>query len=320
MLIEPKHPRLSLRRQCELLGLNRSTWYYEAALETAANLALMRRIDEQYLRTPFYGSRRMTAWLRRAGEEVNRKRVQRLMRLMGLEAIYPKPRTTVTVVCHKYPYLLRNVVITRPNQVWAADITYVPMRAGYLYLTAILDWYSRYVLAWRLSNSLDTDFCLEALDEALSRGRPEIFNTDQGVQYTSREFTGRLQAAGVAISMDGRGRALDNVFVERLWRSVKYEEVYLKDYASGTECQAGLAAYLKFYCEERPHQALDYRTPWEAYRDDRTNEAAQKGTAGRGSRGAHGDGLGSAARPVAALQAAPLRPARPRGGEITERN
>ena len=320
-MIEPDHPRLSVRRQCELLGLNRSTWYYEAATESAANLALMRQIDEQYLRTPFYGSRRMTVWLRREGEEVNRKRVQRLMRLMGLEAIYPKPRTTVTVVGHKiYPYLLRDVAITRPNQVWSTDITYVPLRAGFLYLTAILDWYSRYVLAWRLSNSLDSDFCLEALDEALSRGRPEIFNTDQGVQFTSREFTGRLQAAGVAISMDGRGRALDNVFVERLWRSVKYEEVYLKDYASGAECHAGLAAYLKFYCEERPHQALDYRTPGEVYRGDGANEDAKKVTVGRGLSGAHGGGLGSAPQPVAALQAAPLRPARRRGEGITERN
>lgn len=266
-MIEPEHAWLSVRRQCALLGLNRSTWYYEAVPETAANLALMRRIDEQYLRTPFYGSRRMTAWLRREGEVVNRKRVQRLMQLMGLEAIYPRPRTTVTVLCHKYPYLLRNLEITRPDHVWSADITYVPLRSGYLYLTAILDWYSRYVLAWRLSNSLDTAFCVEALDEALARGRPEIFNTDQGVQYTSREFTGRLETAGVAISMDGRGRALDNVFVERLWRSVKYEEVYVKDYASGAECQAGLTAYLKFYCEERPHQALSYRTPLEVYRD-----------------------------------------------------
>ena len=266
-MIEPAHTRLSVRRQCELLGLNRSTWYYEPAPESAANLALMRQIDEQYLRTPFYGSRRMAVWLRRAGQEVNRKRVQRLMRTMGLEAIYPKPRTTVTAICHKYPYLLRNLEITRPDHVWSADITYVPLRSGYLYLTAILDWYSRYVLAWRLSNSLDSDFCVEALEEALARGRPEIFNTDQGVQFTSGAFTGRLQAAAVSISMDGRGRALDNVFVERLWRSVKYEEVYLKDYVTGADCRAGLAAYLKFYCEERPHQSLAYRTPAEVYRD-----------------------------------------------------
>jgi putative transposase len=318
-LIEPQ-ARLSVRRQCELLGLNRSTWYYEPAPETAANLALMRRIDEQYLRTPFYGSRRMTAWLRREGQGVNRKRVQRLMRVMGLEAIYPKPRTTVTVICHKYPYLLRNLEITRPDHVWSADITYVPLRSGYMYLTAILDWYSRYVLAWRLSNSLDSDFCVAALEEALARGRPEIFNTDQGVQYTSAEFTGRLEAAAVSISMDGRGRALDNVFVERLWRSVKYEEVYLKDYATGAECHAGLAAYLKFYCEERPHQALGYRTPVEVYREDRHDEGTKASRLGRGSCRAHGGGLGSAPRPVAALQAAPLRPARPRGEGITMRN
>ena len=255
-----------MRRQCALLGLNRSTWYYEAAPESAANLALMRLIDEQYLRRPYYGSRRMAVWLNNEGHEVNRKRVQRLMRLMGLEAIYPKPRTTVPGAGHKiYPYLLRNVAVTRPNQVWSTDITYVPLRCGFLYLTAILDWYSRYVLAWRLSNSLDVDFCLEALDEALSRGRPEIFNTDQGVQFTSRAFTGRLESAAVAISMDGRGRALDNVFVERLWRSVKYEEVYLHDYANGVECHAGLSEYLRFYCEERPHQSLDYRTPAAAY-------------------------------------------------------
>ncbi len=255
-----------MRRQCQLLGLNRSTWYYEPVPESAANLALMRRIDEQYLRRPFYGSRRMTAWLRREGEPVNRKRVQRLMRRMGLEAIYPKPRTTLAGAGHKiYPYLLRNVPVTRPNQVWSADITYVPLRRGFLYLTAILDWYSRYVLAWRLSNSLDGDFCLEALDEALARARPEIFNSDQGVQFTSREFTGRLESAAVAISMDGRGRALDNVFVERLWRSVKYEEVYVHDYATGVDCHAGLSAYLTFYCQERLHQALGYRTPAEVY-------------------------------------------------------
>jgi putative transposase len=226
----------------------------------------MRRIDEQYLRRPFYGSRRMTVWLRGEGEEVNRKRVQRLMRLMGLEAIYPKPRTTVPGAGHKiYPYLLRNVTMTRPNQAWGTDITYVPLRRGFLYLVAILDWYSRYVLAWRLSNTLDGAFCLEALEEALQIARPEIFNTDQGSQFTSREFTGRLESAGVAISMDGRGRALDNVFVERLWRTVKYEDVYLKDYGSGVECHAGLKSFLTFYCEERSHQSLGYRTPAEVY-------------------------------------------------------
>jgi putative transposase len=266
-LIDAKHASLSVRRQCELIGLSRSAWYYEPVPESAANLALMRCIDEQYLRTPFYGSRRMAAWLRRQGQPVNRKRVQRLMRRMGLEAIYPKPRTTQAGLGHKiYPYLLRNLTVTRPNQVWSADITYIPLRNGFLYLMAILDWYSRYVLAWRLSNSLDGDFCLEALDEALARTRPEIFNSDQGVQFTSRPFTSRLESAAVAISMDGRGRALDNVFVERLWRTVKYEEVYVHDYLTGAECHAGLSAYLRFYCEERLHQALGYRTPAEAYR------------------------------------------------------
>jgi putative transposase len=276
-----------VRRQCELLGLNRSTWYYEAVSESAANLALMRRIDEQYLRTPFFGSRRMAVWLERQGEPINRKRVQRLMRLMGLQAIYPKPRTTVAGAGHKiYPYLLRNTSVTRPNQVWSADITYVPLRCGFLYLMAILDWYSRYVLAWRLSNSLDVDFCLEALDEALARARPEIFNSDQGVQFTSREFTGRLESAAVAISMDGRGRALDNVFVERLWRSVKYEEVYLHDYATGAECHAGLRAYLSFYCEKRPHQSLAYRTPAAVYRGE---AALGLGTPGAGDRAVVGE-------------------------------
>jgi putative transposase len=249
--------------------LHRSTCYYEAVPESAANLALMRRIDEQYLRTPFFGSRRMTVWLQRHGEKVNRKRVQRLMRLMGLEAIYPRRRTSVAEAGHKiYPYLLRNVTVTRPNHVWSTDITYVPLRCGFLYLTAILDWHSRYVLSWRLSNTLHGDFCLEALEEALQIARPEIFNSDQGTQFTSREFTGRLESAAVAISMDGRGRALDNVFVERLWRTVKYEDVYLKDYATGPECHTGLKSFLTFYCEERPHQSLAYRTPAEVYRGE----------------------------------------------------
>ena len=272
-LVEPNHSQLSVRRQCDLLGLHRSTCYYEAVPESATNLALMRRIDEQYLRRPYYGSRRMTVWLRGEGEEVNRKRVQRLMRLMGLEVIYPKRRTTVPGAGHKiYPYLLRDVPVTRPNQVWSSDITYVPLRCGFLYLTVILDWYSRYVLSWRLSNTLDVDFCLEALEEALQIARPEIFNSDQGSQFTSREFTGRLESAGVTISMDGRGRALDNVFVERLWRSVKYEDVYLQNYESGAACHAGLACYLKFYCEERPHQSLAYRTPAEVYWEDASSK------------------------------------------------
>ena len=239
----------------------RSSWYYTPVGETAENLALMRQLDERYLETPFYGSRKMALEL-----GINRKRAQRLMRIMGLEAIYPKRRTTWPGGGHKiYPYLLRNVEILRPDQVWSTDITYLPLRHGFLYLVAVLDWFSRYVLAWRLSNTLDGRFCLEALEEALGRGKPEIFNSDQGAQFTAAAFTGRLESAGVAISMDGRGRALDNVFVERLWRSVKYEEVYLKDYRDGWEAQASLARYFRFYCERRVHQALDYRTPAAVY-------------------------------------------------------
>jgi putative transposase len=221
-LIEAGHPALSVRRQCELLGLSRSSLYYEPAGESAEDLRLMRKIDEQYTACPFYGSRRMTAWLVTQGEEVNRKRVQRLMRTMGLEAIYPKPRTSTPGKGHKiYPYLLREVTVERADQVWSADITYVPMTTGFMYLAAVIDWFSRYVVAWRLSNTLDGSFCLEMLEEALRSGKPEVFNTDQGVQFTAAAFTGCLETAGVAVSMDGRGRALDNVFVERLWRSVK---------------------------------------------------------------------------------------------------
>jgi putative transposase len=230
-------------------------------VESAANLALMRRIDELYLRCPFYGSRKMAEVL-----GCNRKRVQRLMRRMGLEAIYPKRRTTRLAAGHKiYPYLLRNMKISRPDQVWSTDITYVPMRHGFLYLVAVMDWFSRYVLSWRLSNTLDGGFCLEALDDALGLAKPEIFNSDQGSQFTATAFTGRLEAAGVAISMDGRGRAIDNVFVERLWRSVKYEEVYLKDYTSVWEAEDSLSSYFRFYCHRRIHQALGYRTPAEVY-------------------------------------------------------
>jgi len=254
-------------RQCQLAELARSSWYYHPQGETAENLALMRRIDEQYLQTPFYGSRKLADVL-----GVNRTRVPRLMRIMGLEAIYPKRRTTQPGAGHKiYPYLLRNVEIVRPDQVWSTDITYIPLRYGFLYLVAVLDWFSRYVLAWRLSNTLTSLFCLEALEEALSASKPEIFNSDQGSQFTATAFTGRLESAGVAISMDGRGRALDNVFVERLWRSVKYEEVYLKDYQEGWEAEASLGRYFRFYCDERIHQALDYRTPAEVYRAGRNS-------------------------------------------------
>ncbi len=250
-------------RQCALLGLAHSTCYYRPAGESAENLVLMRLIDEQYLRTPFYGSRKLAEVL-----SVNRKRTQRLMRAMGIEAIYPKRRTTWPGSGHKiYPYLLRNVAVTRPDQVWASDITYVPLRHGFLYLVAVMDWYSRYVLSWRLSNTLTGSFCLEALDEALSRATPEIFNSDQGSQFTATAFTSRLESQGIAISMDGCGRAIDNVFIERLWRSVKYEEVYLRDYTDGWHAEASLAAYFRFYNQERIHQALGYRTPVEVYRD-----------------------------------------------------
>lgn len=266
-MIEVGHAGLSIRRQCELLGLNRSSRYYEPAGETAENLRLMRLIDEEYTAHPFYGSRQMTAWLNRQGERVNRKRVQRLMRLMGLEAIYPKPRLSVAGRGHRiYPYLLRGVAVGRADQVWSTDITYMPLAAGFMYLAATIDWYSRYVIAWRLSNTLDGSFCLEMLEEALGRGRPEVFNTDQGVQFTAQAWTSRLESAGVAVSMDGRGRCLDNIFVERLWRSVKYEDVYLRGYEAVPELERGLGRYFTFYNEERPHQSLEGRTPWEVYR------------------------------------------------------
>jgi putative transposase len=260
--VGPDHAGLSIARQCELLGLARSSWYYQPCAETAENLELMRRIDAEYTRHPFYGSRRLAEVL-----GVNRKRMQRLLRRMGLEAVGPKRRTTRPCPGHTiYPYLLRNVAILRPDQVWSSDITYIPLRHGFLYLTAVMDWFSRYVLSWRLSNTLEGSFCLEALEEALSHSQPEVFNSDQGSQFTAASFTERLRRQGVAISMDGRGRALDNVFIERLWRSVKHEEVYLKDYADGWEAEASLSGYIRFYCEERIHQSLGYRTPAAIYR------------------------------------------------------
>jgi len=265
-MIEPEHPHLSIRRQCELVGLNRSTFYYRPAGESDLNVHLMRLIDKQYTKTPFYGWPRMTAHLRRQGYAINHKRVRRLMRAMGLQAIYPKPRTSVAAKGHKvYPYLLRKRRITRPNQVWSADITYVPMLRGFMYLVAVIDWYSRYVLAWQLSNTLDGRFCLEVLERALAQGEPDIFNTDQGAQFTALAFTSRLEAAGIRISMDGRGRALDNVFVERLWRSVKYEHVYLHEYERVPELKKGLHEYFSFYNHERLHQSLSYQTPVEVH-------------------------------------------------------
>jgi putative transposase len=227
----------------------------------------MRLIDQQFMRTPFYGSRRMTVSLGRSGELVNRKRVQRLMAKMGLEALFPRPRTTTAAPdARVYPYLLRDRELTHVDEVWSSDITYVPMRHGFMYLTAVIDWYSRYVLSWQLSNTLEGRFCLEALDEALAMGRPEIFNTDQGSQFTAREYTDRLEEAGIAVSRDGRGRALDNVFVERLWRSVKYEDIYINNYERVPELASGLTSYFRFYDEERPHQSLGYRTPGDVYR------------------------------------------------------
>jgi putative transposase len=265
-MIEPGHANLSVRRQCDLLGIDRSGLYYEPVGPGEENLALMRLLDEQYTRTPFYGVRKMTAWLEAVGRFVNIKRVRRLLRLMGLEAIYPKPRLSFNGTEHRrFPYLLRGVAIERPNQVWSADITYIRLHGGFVYLVAIIDWFSRYVLAWELSNTLDAGFCLAALEEALGRSQPDIFNTDQGVQFTSSEFVGRLQRDKIQISMDGRGRCFDNIFVERLWRSVKYEEVYLHDYETVADARTGLGRYFPFYNDERLHQSLAYQTPAQVY-------------------------------------------------------
>jgi putative transposase len=266
VLVEPDHAEVSIRRQCELLGVHRASWYDEPAGESEENLRLMRVIDEQYTRTPFYGSRRMTAWLQTRGCAVNRKRVSRLMELMGIEAVYPKPNLSQAAAGHTiYPYLLKGVEITRVNQVWSTDITYVRMAHGFLYLVAVMDWFSRFVLSWVLSLTMELDFCLEALQRALRRGRPQIFNSDQGPQFTSDDFTGELKQRDIAISMDGRGRCLDNIFIERLWRSLKYEEVYLKDYAVVAEAQEGIGRYLRFYNHQRLHSSLDYRTPASIY-------------------------------------------------------
>ena len=264
-MVDREHPSLSLVRQSALQGVSRSSIYYRPRAASAEDLSLMGEIDRQYLETPFFGSRRMKAWLERQGMPVSRKRVQRLMRAMGLRAIYRRPSTSRPAPQRRvYPYLLRNVRITRPNQVWAADITYLPMPRGFLYLV-VMDWHSRYVLAWRLSNTLKAGFCAEALEEALGQGQPEVFDTDQGSQFTSLEFTQVLQDRGVKISMDGKGRYKDNIFVERLWRTVKYEEVYLKAYASVLEAKWGLEDFFRFYNGLRPHQALGYRTPAELF-------------------------------------------------------
>ena len=264
--IQPKHRRLSVRRQCQLLGLAAASYYYQAEPEPAANLQYMRWLDEEYTRHPFYGVRKMTFGLQEQGHAVGPKRVRRLLRMMGLMAVYAKPRLSLNPLAHRrFPYLLKGVVIVRPNQVWSTDITYIRLRGGFVYLAAVLDWYSRYVLAWELSISLEADFCVVVLERALADHRPEIFNTDQGVQFTSAQFQATLLAAQVRLSMDGRGRAFDNIFVERLWRSVKYEEVYLKDYRDVGEARRGLQQYFAFDNEQRIHQSLDYRTPQAAH-------------------------------------------------------
>ena len=264
---------VSVRRQCALLNVARSGVYRPRPEPDAQDLALMRRIDEIYLEKPFFGSRRMTFDLNEEGRGVNRKRVQRLMRLMGLEALVPRPGTSKAAPGNKiYPYLLRGVPISEPNHVWASDITYIPMANGFLYLVAVIDWASRAVLAWRLSNTMDSAFCVEALEEALqNHGKPRIFNTDQGAQFTSAAFTGKLEAAGIAISMDGRGRFMDNIFIERFWRSIKYEEVHLKAYADGREARAGIGYWIEFYNHRRPHQAMDNQRPMAVWREGVAN-------------------------------------------------
>ena len=266
-MVEPANPDLSIGKQCRLLSISRSSFYYQPKGETALNLMLMRQIDEQFLETPFFGVRQMTWHLRNEGHLVNEKRIRRLMRLMGLMPIYQKPNTSRAAKGHKtYPYLLRGLRVDRPNQVWAADITYLPMRRGFLYLVAIMDWHTRKVLAWRISNTLEADVCVEALNEAIARfGPPEIMNTDQGSQFTSFAWADQLRRSGVRISMDGKGRFLDNIFVERLWRSLKYECVYLHAWETGSEAKAGVGRWIEFYNRKRPHSALGGRPPAVVY-------------------------------------------------------
>jgi putative transposase len=280
-MIVPGRPGLSLSRQCRLLSISRSSFYYAPRGESSENLALMRRIDKMFLRYPFFGSRQMVRQLRREGVRAGRHRVRRLMRLMGLEAIYQAPKTSAPHPAHRvYPYLLRNVAVDRPDHVWCADITYIPVRRGFLYLVAIMDWATRHVLAWRLSNTMDARFCIEALHEALAEhGKPEIFNTDQGSQFTSLDFTGVLKDANVAISMDGRGRCMDNIFIERLWRSLKYEAVYLHEMTDGFAAERVIGEWIAFYNTERPHSALDGSTPAEAYATQRPVDMMDKARA-----------------------------------------
>ncbi len=264
--VEAGHKHLSIAAQCTLLGLSRSGYYYEPIPESVFNLSVMRQIDELSTKHPFYGSRQMRDALWRDGCDVNRKRVQRLMRLMGIEAIYCRPNTSLPNLQHRiFPYLLRGVPITKVNQVWSIDITYIRMRDGFLYLVAVIDWFSRFVLSWELSNSMSVDFCVEALILALDHGTPEIFNSDQGAQFTAEEFVDELLSRKIRVSMDGIGRAIDNVWIERLWRSVKYEEVYLKDYSSGRDAKIGLKEYFRFYNHDRPHSSLDRMTPAEVF-------------------------------------------------------
>jgi putative transposase len=268
--VDPADTTISVRRQCELLGVNRSSVYYHPADESEENLRLMRLIDEQYTRRPFYGARRMKIALEEQGYAVNRKRVARLMKQMGIEAVYPKPKLSQPGEGHKiYPYLLEGMAVERVNQVWSTDITYIRMAGGFVYLVAVMDWYSRYVLSWALSLTLELEFCLEALKAALRHGQPEIFNSDQGSQFTSERFTGELEKRGIAVSMDGRGRCVDNIFIERLWRSLKYEEVYLHDYRLVPEAGQGIGGWFRFYNQERPHQSLGYRTPVAIWRGQR---------------------------------------------------
>ena len=277
-MIEPKH-EISVARQCGLLDVARSSYYYESAGETTLNLELMRLIDAQYMKTPFYGSPRMTEVLKRKGYQVNHKRIERLMQVMGIAAIYPKKHTSQPQPLNRiYPYLLDHLEISRPDQVWASDITYIRLAHGFVFLTAVMDWFSRYVLAWELSILLDKEFCLTALDRALGISRPEIFNSDQGGQFTSPDFTGRLEAKGIRISMDGRGRVFDNVFIERLWRTVKYEEVYLHAYETVDEARRRLASYFIFYNTERLHSSLGYQTPRDVYFGGSTHAFPQTST------------------------------------------
>lgn len=267
---------ITICRQCKLLDLSRASYYYQSEKDDGYNLLLMKLIDEQFTQTPFYGVPKMTAWLKRKGHQVNRKRIRRLMRLMGLEAIYPKRRLSIPDPEHKkYPYLLRDLDIDHADQVWCADITYIRMQKGFIYLVAIMDWYSRYVLSWEISTTMDKAFCISALEQALALAKPEIFNSDQGSQFTSRDFAGRLERAGIRISMDGRGRAYDNIFIERLWRSVKYEEVYLHDYRTVSSARLQLSHYFHFYNTARIHEALGYETPYEIYFKEPCNDLKQ---------------------------------------------